>query len=165
MCCQLSTPPTPASEDLLCKFVTYLALNNISANTIKVYLLGVCQLHLQAGLPPPPTVEMAKLTQVLRGIKISQAMDNQLKIPSRQRLLITPEILQQVKARWQQDSTSQDRIMLWAAFLTCFFSFFRSGEICSHQSDVFDPASDMAVGNVTIDSIVKPCLIRIQLPR
>ena len=35
MCHELSIPPTPASEHLLCKFVSYLALNNISSSTIK----------------------------------------------------------------------------------------------------------------------------------
>ena len=45
MCHELSIPPTPASELLLCKFVTYLALHSISSSTIKVYLSGVRQLH------------------------------------------------------------------------------------------------------------------------
>ena len=162
MCRQLSASPTPASEGLLYKFVAYLALNNIAFSTIKVYLSGVRQLHVREGHPPPPTTEVARLTQVLRGIKISQAASNQPN-PARKRLPITPEILRQVKARWQQEPPSQDRIMLWAAFLTCFFGFFRSGEICSNRSEVFDPASDLLVDSVTIDSIHNPRLARIRL--
>ena len=122
-CNQFSIPTTPASEDTLRKFVTYLALNHVSVNIIKVYLAGVRQLHIQEGLPPPPTSEMAKLAQVLRSIRISQATSNQ-PASAKQRLPIAPEILQQVKAIWQQAPPSQDRIMLWAAFLTCFFGFF-----------------------------------------
>ena len=53
LCHELSIPPTPASEHLLCKFVTYLALNNISSNTIKVYLSGVRQLHYPGGSSTP----------------------------------------------------------------------------------------------------------------
>ena len=162
MCRQLATPPVPTSEDLLCKFVSYLALKNISANTIKVYLSGVRQLHLREGHPPPHTAEMAKLAQVLRGIKVSQASGSKL-TTARQRLPITPEILRQVKGQWQRDPPTQDRIMLWAAFLTCFFGFFRSGEICVSQADSFDPSSDLSVDSVKLDSICNPRLIRIRL--
>ena len=160
MCQQLNTSPTPATEELLCKFVAHLALNNITVSTIKVYLSGVRQLHVREGRPPPPTTGMARLMQVLRGIKISQAASNR---PARQRSPITPEILRQVKARWQQEPPSQDRIMLWAAFLTCFFGFFRSGEICSNQADMFNPATDLSVDSVTIDSVRNPRLVRIRL--
>ena len=160
MCRQLNTSRTPATEELLCKFVAHLALNNITVSTIKVYLSGVRQLHVREGQPPPPTTGMARLMQVLRGIKISQAASNR---PARQRLPITPEILRQVKARWQQEPPSQDRIMLWTAFLTCFFSFFRSREICSNQADMFNLASDLSVDSVTIDSIRNPRLARIRL--
>ena len=95
MCHNLSMSPTPASEDILCKFVTHLALNNISANSIKMYLLGVRQLHVREGLPPPCTADMAKLAQVMRGIKLIQA--SKRPISQRKCLPITPEILCQVK--------------------------------------------------------------------
>ena len=98
MCRQLNTSPTPATEELLCIFVAYLALNDITVSTIKVYLSGVRQLHVQEGRPPPPTTEMARLMQVLRGIKISQAASHWPNL-ARQRLPITPEILRKVKAR------------------------------------------------------------------
>ena len=68
-CIHFGTPPTPASENL-CKFVSYLALNNLSSTTIKVYLAAVCQLHISQGPPPPLTAEMTKLAQVLQGIRI-----------------------------------------------------------------------------------------------
>ena len=64
-CKQLTTTPIPASENLLCKFISYLALNKVSSATIKVYLAAVRQLHISQGLPAPPTGEMAKLSQVL----------------------------------------------------------------------------------------------------
>ena len=38
LCNLLSTPAIPTSENLLCKFVAFLALNNVSSSTIKVYL-------------------------------------------------------------------------------------------------------------------------------
>jgi len=33
--------------------------------------------------------------------------------------------------------------MLWMAFMTCFFGFLRSGEICLETNDLFDPARDL----------------------
>ena len=105
MCRRLAVHPTPTSEQLLCKFVTYLALNKISSNTIRVYLAGVRQLHIREGLPPPPTTAMARLAQVLRGIKSSQAK-TELPSSRRQRLSITPQILRLVKTHWQQGPPS-----------------------------------------------------------
>ena len=162
MCHELCIPATPTSEDVLCKFVSYLALNNISIGTIKVYLAGVRQLHVSGGYPPPNTAEMAKLAQVMRGIKISQAVSNGT-TTARHRLPITPEILRQIKAQWQREPQSQDKVMLWAAFLTCFFGFFRSGEICASQADTVDPAADLSVDDVKVDSISNPRRIQIRL--
>ena len=53
--------------------------------------------------------------------------------------------------------------MLWAAFLTCFFGFFRSGEVCASQTEGFNPASDLTTDSVTVDSIYNPRQIRIRL--
>lgn len=53
--------------------------------------------------------------------------------------------------------------MLWAAFLTCFFGFFRLGEICSTQPEGFDPASDLSADSVMLDNICNPCRVRIRL--
>ena len=69
-CHSFSTPPIPTSEQLLCRFITSLALQNISANTIKVYLSAVRQLHLQSGADPPVTEHIPRLNQVLRSIRI-----------------------------------------------------------------------------------------------
>lgn len=164
MCRKLYTPPTPTSEELLCKFVTYLAMNNIASNTIKVYLSGVRQLHIRQGIPPPPpTAEMARLTQVLRGIKMTQAAER--RGAARQRLPITPDMLRQIKVRWQLEPPSKDRIMLWAAFLTCFFGFFRSGEICAKQSGAFDPSTDLSMDCVKVDNLLNPRVIQIRLAK
>ena len=107
---------------------------------------------------------MPKLAQVLRGIKTSQA-ETQPQLSRSQRLPITPEILCRIKAYWQQDPPSQDRIMLWAAFLTCFFGFFRSGEICTEKSESFDPLAKLLVDRVKVDNIVDPQVVWIWLSK
>ena len=162
MCNKLSISPTPTSEHLLCKFVTYLALNKISFNTIKVYLSGVHQLHIQEGLSSLPTADVAMLAQVLRGIRVSQATTQPHSRQS-QYMLITPKTLQQVKAHQQEDLPSQDRIMLWVAFLTCFFGFFTSREICVEHSESFDLSMDLSVGNMRVDNLHNPRIIQIWL--
>ena len=162
MCRNFSLTPTPASEETLCKFATYLALHNISCNSIKVYLSGVRQLHVREGLPPPQISDMARLAQVLRGIKSSQATAR-LQV-DRHRLPNTSQILCRLKAHWKQQPPSQDRIMLWAGFLTCFFGFFRSGEICSKGANSFNPSSDLSVDRVKVDSLSRPTLVQMLLP-
>ena len=105
---------------------------------------------------------MVRLAQVLRGIKSSQATARPQ--VDRHRLPIIPQILRRLKAHWKQQPLSQDRIMLWAAFLTCIFGFFRSGEICSKGADSFNPSSDLSVGQVKVDSLSRPTLVQVLLP-
>ena len=50
-------------------------------------------------------------------------------------------MLHKINAAWQKYPTDNEKVMLWAAFLTAFFGFMRSGELCSHTSKDFDPAS------------------------
>ena len=137
-CKQFHYQPTPTSEQLLCKFTTFLAINDLSATTIKVYLSAVRQLHLARGHNPPDTSEMPRLQQVIRGIRISQAQ--QPHRTQRQRLPITPTILSDIYGQWQKQPLSKDRIMLWAAFTTCFYGFMRSGEICAKDPEQFNPS-------------------------
>ena len=160
LCRILSVQPTPTSENLLCKFVAFLALHKVSTPTIKVYLSAVHQLHIQKGLAPPSVADMAKLAQVIRGIKITQASEPGAH--HNQRLPITPELLRDIKHNWQKQDITEDKIMLWAAFTTCFFGFLRSGELCCQNSS-FDSTSDLAVNNMTLDSITNPQVIRIHL--
>ena len=138
-----------------------LALDNISANSIKVYLSAIRQLHIQRKLCPPPIGDMARLAQVLRGIKISQASAN--KLPTRQRSPMTPELLHKIKVAWQKYPIDDEKIMLWAAFLTAFFGFMRSGELCAHSSKDFDPATVLSVNDVSVDDLSNPRLLRIHL--
>ena len=160
-CEQLHHQPIPTSEQLLCKFTTFLAINDISAATIKVYLSAVRQLQLSRGQNPPDISEMPRLQQVMRGIKISQA--GQAHKTPQQRLPITPTILEDIHTQWKKQPLSKDRIMLWAAFTTCFYGFMRSGEICTKNPEQFNPSSDLTFQDVAIDSIMNPQVIRITL--
>ena len=117
-----------------------------------MFLSGIHNFHIREGLLPPPTVTMHRLAQVLKGIKISQ-VESQQQLSRAHYWPITPEILRRIKYHWKQHPPSQDRIMLWATFLTCFFHFFRLHEICSGHAESFDPSTELSVENVRVDSI------------
>ena len=92
LCEQLQASPTPTSEQLLCRFCTALANSSTSHNTIKVYLAAVRQLHLQQGYRMPALDNMPRLSQVLRGIKITQA-GKRTEGTRQTRLPVTPDVL------------------------------------------------------------------------
>ena len=161
LCEHLHTPPTPTTELLLCRFVTYLADLDISHNTIKVYLAGVRQLHIRQGKTMPLTDSMPRLNQVLRGIKICQSRTSAVR--RQPRLPITPDALLKIKATWERQGIDTDKIMLWAAFTVAFFGFLRSGELCVGVDGVFDPARDLTAQDVQIDSVNNPQLLKIRL--
>ena len=99
-CNQYSLCTTPASEILLCRYVTYLALDRVSANSLRVYQSAIRQLHLQQRLPPPVVASMPRLQQVLRGIRISQARSPETPTTQRARLPITPPLLRNICHFW-----------------------------------------------------------------
>jgi len=81
------SPPIPSSELLLCRSATHLAVSGLRASTIKCYLSAIKQLHIARGVGDPGIGNMAKLEQVLKGIKSAQAKGGDTIQP---RLPITP---------------------------------------------------------------------------
>ena len=163
-CNQFLFNASPTSEQLLCRFVTYLAMDRVSASSLSVYLSAVRQLHLQQGLPPPAVREMPRLQQVLRGIKREQARAPNPAPSQRSRLPITPTLLRSIWHSWPDRLLVHDKVMLWAAFTTCFFGFMRSGELCIHDSTKgFDETTDLTFTDVAVDNYQNPYLIRIHL--
>ena len=163
-CNQFLLPLTPASEQLLCRFVTYLAIKHISASSLKVYLSAVHQLHLQHGCSPPAVGDMPRLQQVLRGIRISQAKVPNTRCPQRTRLPITPTLFRNIWQSWRGSPMDHDKVLLWAAITMCFFGFMRSGELCIHDTARgFDETRDLTFKDVAVDDYRDPSFIRIHL--
>ncbi len=113
-----------SSEHLLRQFATHLAEDGLQTSTIKCYLSGVRQLHLAEGVGDPGIGKMARLEQVLKGIKSEVAKKGQKPSP---RLPITPELLLAIKETWEKEPVTRDRAMIWAAALLCFFGFLHLG--------------------------------------
>ena len=120
VCRELGCPTKPASEPTLCRFVSHLAEGGTAHSSIKCYLAAVRQLHITEGWNDPEMGQMARLVQVLRGIKAVQAKKggNQ----GRNRL---PELLHKMKEVWSHMDEPRKGKMLWAASSLCFFGFFR----------------------------------------
>ena len=53
--------------------------------------------------------------------------------------------------------------MLWAAVVICFFGFFRSGEITVPSLNSFDPSSHLAWGDVSLDNVLDPTMLKVHL--
>lgn len=131
-CTQSGISPVPASEDTLCRFAAVLASKGIAHSTMRVYLSATRQLHIAKGLPDPGIENMAKLSQVLRGIRSTQPGKSKFV-----RMPITPGMLVRIKKAWEEEGPNDDRIMLWAAMLLCFFRFLSlRGDMCTSPRDL-----------------------------
>ena len=160
-CQSKGLPPLPATEHQLCQFVSYLANQNLCHSTIKCYLSAVRHLHVAEGRGDPNMSSMARLEQVMRGIKGSQAKA----APRQARLPITPELLRKIRQVWStaDGGSKWDNIMLWAACLLCFFGFLRSGEITVPSDTAFDEGAHLAFSDVAVDSTRSPKILRVHI--
>ena len=103
---------------------------------------------------------MLRLAQVLRGIAKASEGDHKSRQP---RLLITPEILQQIKEAWEKDQIDKDRVMLWAAFTLCFFSFICSGKLCCITEGAFDQSCNLTPHDIAVDDVRNPTTMKVHL--
>ena len=152
--------PIPVSEHQLCQYVSFLANQGLAHKTIKSYLSAVRHLQIENKFPDPIISSMARLEQVLRGIKGQYAKRNP---GSRQRLPITPELLRAIRAVWGKKAHSQDSIMLWAAVCLCFFGFLRAGEMTVPSDHAYDPGVHLNFDDIAIDSKINPSIMRVTI--
>lgn len=118
--------------------------------------------HLQiAGESGVPFVAapMARLEYVLKGIKRKEAAKAQ---GGRERLPITPPLLQRMKKVWE-DNDRTDKPMLWAASCVCFFAFLRVGEMTVLSDSSLDPIVHLGVSDVAVDNPREPSTVRIRI--
>ena len=108
----------------------------------------------------PRIGKMARLKQVLKGIKSSQAKEGEVKRP---RLPITPALLLAIKGAWERESITRDKAMLWAAVALCFFGFLRSGEVCIPGEKAFDEGAHLTIRDVQVDNLANPQSVQIKI--
>ena len=133
-CCATYQIPTPlpVTQSTLCYFISALAKDRLAYSTIKSYLSAVRYLHILHNLPEPRSIPMPKLSLVEQGIRKSSHK-------STPRLPIGPDILRQIRALWSPSADHQEIIMPWAVCTTCFFGFFRLGELVANSQLELEP--------------------------
>ena len=159
-CSAANISPLPLVEHTLCMFVTYLARDGLTHQTIKSYLSAIRHYHILAGRGDPFVRNPFPLLQyVLRGIKRSPAHS-----PRLPRMPITPAILRILKDQWATAAMRDtDFVMLWAACCMGFFGFMRAGEFSvTHVSD-FDPAASLCLGDIAVDQHQDPSVVQVRL--
>ena len=150
----------PATEQVLCRYVSYLADQGLSPKSIKSYLSAIRHLHIANHMHDPKINNMSRLEQVIKGIKRAYARKSPGK---RERLPITPEILMRMRSVWQQKSKDFDAIMLWAACCLCFFGFLRAGEITVPSEKAYDSGEHLNVSDISVDSITNPTIMKVKI--
>ena len=108
---------------------------------------------------PPAWATMPKLKMVLAGIQHVLAFSKQ----PRPRLPITPLILSQLRSLWLSRAHEYNIIMLWAVCCTCFFGFFRMGELTANRATEFDPMRHISISDIAVDVASKPSMIELML--
>ena len=154
-------PPNPASEQQLCSFVSFLADEILSHNSIKCYLAAIRHLLVAERAGDPRIHCMASLEQVLRGVKSVQS-----KGPKRAqaRLPITPPPLLRILWEvWLIRGRDLDGIMLWAEVTLCFFGFLRSCEITVPSDNAYDETSHLSFSNIVVDSFHNPKMLKVRI--
>ena len=53
--------------------------------------------------------------------------------------------------------------MIWAASLTCFFGFLRSGEITVPSLSGYDPSVHLNYNDISVDCPSNPCIIKVRI--
>ena len=105
-------------------FVAYLAKERLSYATIKVYLAAIRNLHTTARMHHTYQEQLTPyLEQVLQGIKKQQLTH----APTRERLLITVDIMANIWTVLSHLPKDYHCIMTWAACCLAFFGFLRCG--------------------------------------
>lgn len=150
--------PVPTTEDNLLIFVSYLAQEGLTHQTIKVYLSAVRNLHVTAGLHNEFAQQLTpRLEMVLKGIKKDTATAPRIRLP------ITIEIMEKLKSKLSAKATDYNNIMLWAACSLAFFGFLRCSEFTVPSQGEYCPATHLSLQDIVVDSRESPTMIQVMI--
>lgn len=119
-------------------------------------------MQISLGLPDPrEQSSLPILKRVQAGISRARMMRGS---PPRIRLPITAHILSQIQ-QTLSTSASRERLAIWAIATTAFFGFFRLGELLPESAHSFSLATDLAWGDIAVDSHTDPHMVQIHLKK
>lgn len=141
-------------------FVSYLAQQGLTHQSIKVYLSAVRNLHVSMGLHEEFSKQLTpRLELVLKGIKKEKARD----APPASRLPVTIEIMKSIKAVLESNAAHYDNVLLWAACCLAFFGFLRCGEFTVPSQAEYDPDTHLSLADIALDNKVNPGVIQVTI--
>ena len=124
-------------------------------------------MHVAEGYGDLRMSSMARLEQVLKGIKSLQARTRGRSLP---RLLITPDLLLKMKGVWQKRGTTWDNTMLWAAVTLVLLRVLQvqgdsstSKPVTVPAASAFDEGAHLTFRDVTVDSVEHLKVLRVRL--
>lgn len=148
------------SELVLCRFVAFLVLQNLSYGSIRLYLSALRHRQLLDSGVDPALESFHRLHYVLRGCHRTLPSSVRPK-----RLPITPAILRLLHYYWSRlpQSESYNAACLWAACCTAFFGFLRSGEFTCNSWATYRAEQGLSLQDVAIDSRSAPSVVHLTL--
>ena len=130
--------PLPATEKILCNFVTFLAYEGLAYSTIRVYLASVRSLHIFSGLVP--WEKSFKLQLIMKAI-LAQGKPPQKKLP------ITFDILMKLYSA-PIFPKGFEGLLYRAVCSLLFFGGMRGGEVVSKTK--YDYNVDLSLYSITV---------------
>jgi len=119
-------PLLPASDEVLAYFITFMSWF-VAPSSIKNYLAGVRQLHLQRGHTWRPVSERHRVASTLQGVR--RYWDR----PSKPVMPLTLQNLKEMSRHVEFGALSE--LSLWAAILVGFFGLFRKDNLTMGKED------------------------------
>ena len=136
------------TEKLLCYFAVRLAEQNLTIQTVKMYLAAVRNMQISLGFPDLRNQSSSPmLKRVQARIQRIQAMKGSKR--PRIQLSITPHIMKKLRQHWMR-AQHPEGYLLWAVASLCFFGFFRSGELVVASESSFNSAVHLSWGDVAV---------------
>ena len=103
---------------------------------------------------------MPQLDLIMRGIKRSEAKK---KTSKRERLPISPLILNRLLEVWSPSGCSHDTKMIWAACTLALFAFLRAGEMTVPNNQAFNESTHLSISDVAVDDVTNPAVMQIKI--
>ena len=158
------TSPFPLTELLLCYYASYLADQGLAPQTIKSYLSALRDAQINLGLPDPRDHSSLPLLKRIQAGISRVRLQSKNQTGQRVRFPITPPILRQLKDRLSS-SSDPNRVVVWAVASSAFFGFFRLGELLPEKASMFNPGTDLAWGDVALDSHTNPRTVQFHIKK